>query len=88
VIGGKGLGDEIMDALFQRGDRHGHVAVARHEDHRNFGVDRRDPLRQLDAVNAGHPDVGHDHTGKVRRDGRQRGERIAMRLDVDPGQFE
>ena len=66
------LGDEVVDPVLHRRDRELDVGVAGDEQHRQVGVDRLDPLEELQPVHPRHADVGDDRPLEVLVD---RGER-------------
>ena len=62
VLVAERLGEKIERPELDRLDGHGNAAVGGHHD--DFHVGQRallDPLQQLDAVELGHFQVGHDH---------------------------
>ena len=67
VLVAERLGDEVEGPELHRLDGHGNAAVGGHHDH--FDVGQRallDALEQLDAVDVGHLQVGHDDVEPLR----------------------
>src|SRR6266540_5966718 len=55
--------DEVLRTRLDRGHRHRDIGVAGDEDHREPNLAARELAGELDAVHAGHPDIGHDAAG-------------------------
>ncbi len=59
-----GLGDEVIGAFAHRLDRHGDVAMAGDQDHRQLGVEAPQPAEQFEAVDPRHAHVADHDPGK------------------------
>ncbi len=72
------LGDEVVRAGADRGDRGLEAALAGQHDGEHVGVTLLELLTQLDAGDVRHLHVGHDHVGRL---GAQKIERRGRRAD-------
>ena len=85
MITGKRLGQEIEGPLLHRFDGGLDRTVAGHDDDRRVGGDRLQPAQKLQAVQAGHADVGDDQIVEAVAKGGQRRIAIGHRRDVVTG---
>jgi hypothetical protein len=77
--------NEVERAVLERGDRHGDVAVAGHQQHRDLVVDRGDPAEEFQSVHFRHADVGNHGAVEPGVDAGQRDGRIALGDHRDAG---
>jgi hypothetical protein len=61
----EGLGQVLERAALECSDRALQIGVGGHDDHRQLRVPLLDVLEELEAGGARHPDVGHQHLGRV-----------------------
>ena len=71
-VGVEGLFQKVKSPNPHRFDRHGHIAVACDQNHRQARIHAHQLFQKRHAVHAGHFDVRHDHSGKVGPDHLQR----------------
>ena len=88
AIGLERLLQEISGTGLQRLHRDRHVAMSRHDDHRQPQPEFRQPALQGQAVDVGHPDIGQHAARSQFRGLREefRGRGIGAR--ADPGRFQ
>ena len=88
ALGGEGFFDEVIGALAQCLHRHGHVAMASNEDHRQVAVDLQQLVEQLQAISAGHAHIADDDAGEVAVDQSQGFGRTGAGTYVATGQLQ
>gem|GEM_PF-6070476 len=61
VLDAEGFFDKVVSTVAHGADRKLHIAMAGHEDHRNFGIQLPHLLQQAHAVDTRHADIADNH---------------------------
>ena len=88
MIGGEGLGDEIIGALLQRADRHGDIPMTSHQDDGQIRVSRQHCFQQIVPIDARQTDIADDHARQRGRKARQRRLPVAVGFNFEAGDDE